>query len=151
MGGSERRWGNVIAVILIAALGIGTAACSAGPSAAQQQRAALGQVQHVIDDANALSRAQEEYAQDKQSPCPANLTPGTFPGYNCGQRPPLTTSQLRQAKDAIPKARSDLAAAERKCLLLIGELKNGKADGIRLRRSNCEVAVPSAQGDSPGT
>jgi hypothetical protein len=151
MGGIERRWANVICVVLIAALGIGTAACSTGPSAAQQQKAAFGHVQDVIDDANALSRAQEEYAQDVQSPCPANLTPGTFPGYNCGQRPPLSTTQLRQAKDAIPMARSDLAAAERKCLLLVGELKNGKADGLRLRKSNCEVAVPPAQGDSPGT
>ena len=147
------RWGGrrVTGAMLVVALGVGASACSSGTTSAQQQTAALRQVQVIVNDLNALSRTEETYSQDVQSPCPANLTPGTFPGYNCGQRPPLTPSQLQQAKDSIPKARAQLADDERKCQSLLSELKDGKAGKYILKQSNCEPPLPPAPRDSPAT
>lgn len=136
-------------VVRLLAVGLLVTGCSSGPSAAQQQTAALRQLQVVLNDVNAVSSAQEEYAQDVQLPCPANLTPGTFPGYDCGGRPRLTASQLQQAKDAISKAKAQLAADERKCLSFIGELKNGKAGRYIVKKSSCEVSPGPAPRDSP--
>ncbi len=90
---------------------------------------------------NAVSRAQEEYAQAVERPCPANLTPGTFPGYTCGDSH-LTATQVKRAKDAVSKAKARLEADEQMCASLIGALKNGKAGKYILKQSNCEVSPP---------
>src|SRR5271163_2266678 len=97
---------KVYAFALVLTVGLVLTGCSSDPTAVQQQTEALRQVQTVIRDANAVDRAEGEYAEDVSAPCPSNLTPGTFPGYDCGGPAPLTPSQLRQVKSAIPKAKA---------------------------------------------
>jgi starvation-inducible outer membrane lipoprotein len=55
---------KVYALALVLGLGLILTGCSSGPTAVQQQTEALRQVQTVTRDANAVYRAEGEYAQD---------------------------------------------------------------------------------------
>jgi hypothetical protein len=136
-------------VIPAVVFGVGTAACSSGLSAAQQQTAVQQQLQTVINGVNTLSREQGTYAQDVQRPCPANLTPGTFPGYNCGPSPLLTASQLKRARQAIAKAKARLTADERMCQSMMGGMENDRSGKYPPNKSTCEVPLPPVPTDSP--
>lgn len=117
---------------------------------AQEQTAALSQTLTVVDDVNSVNRAQATLAQELEGPCPANLTPGTFPGYDCGNGPPTSATQRKAAEVAVAKAKAQLGAAEHYCLMLLSRLKNGDAGKYILKRSNCEVSPGPPPRDSPG-
>ena len=93
-------------------------------------------------------------------PCPANLTPGTFPGYDCGGGGGLTAAQLNQAKHLISQAKIRLEAAEQECVVLVSQLKDGvvtvaqlkgskPGKQYRLDKASCEAALPPVPSDSP--
>ena len=135
-------------VVLLGIGGLLLAGCSSGPSLAQRQADVIQQTQKVTDEANALIYAQEEYVQGVAKPCPANLTPGSFPGYDCGNSP-FTPRQIRQAMDAISKAKSQLAAEEAKCVVSVDNLHGQRVRGVVAKKAYCLPTVPSMPTDSP--
>jgi hypothetical protein len=92
--------------------------------------------------------AQENYAQGIAAPCPANLTPGTFPGYDCGNTP-LSPKQIGQAKEALSRAKSRLVADEAKCVVSVRNLQGQRVRGVVAKKAYCLPMVPPMPTDSP--
>jgi len=133
---------KAIAALVLCAVVLVAAGCSSGPTSAQQQTAALAQVDKVTNDVNSLAQAQEWYNQSVAPPCPANLTPGTFPGYTCGGNPATPATQLAQMKQQITKATTRLAVDSQRCITLVHALPNGEARGLHVSDSLCRPALP---------
>jgi len=130
---------NAVSAVTLCAVALISTSCSTGSTADQNQTAALVEVQTITNDANAFDRAQGVYAQDVQQPCPANMSlTGRTVVPTCGQPQDLSAAQLAHDKAAIATAKTKLAAAERKCLVLLGTLRDGRADQYILQKHNCQ-------------
>jgi hypothetical protein len=127
--------------ILVSMAGLLLAGCSSGPSLAQRQADVIQQIQKVTEDVNPVTLAQGEYAEGVSRPCPANLTPGTFPGYDCTNSG-FTPKEARQAMDAISRAKSRLAADEAKCVLAVANLHGARVHGVVVKKAYCLPTVP---------